>query len=58
MIRIDETKCTLCGECVDVCPMEALDTTRGYLHLDEGRCISCHICVPTCPEKALSITRR
>jgi formate hydrogenlyase subunit 6/NADH:ubiquinone oxidoreductase subunit I len=38
--------------------MEALDTTRGYLHLDEGRCISCHICVPTCPEKALSITRR
>jgi NADH-quinone oxidoreductase subunit I len=28
--KLDFTKCSLCGSCVEVCPVDALDYSKGY----------------------------
>lgn len=48
-----ETKlksCTLCMECVETCPTEAIISNGKWLTLDEELCTSCGICVDACPE--------
>ena len=45
---LDAEKCTHCGKCVSVCPVNniAADLT------DRGACIACAACVKFCPQKA------
>lgn len=45
---IDES-CTLCGECVDVCPAKALRIDGNTLARDNASCIACAACIVTCP---------
>ncbi|MBI5568462.1 MAG: 4Fe-4S binding protein [Desulfomonile tiedjei] len=54
--RIDETKCTSCGECVDVCPAEVLEATDGTTAVAQpADCLGCESCVSVCPEEAISV---
>ncbi len=54
--------CTLCGFCVQVCPVRALaihetaEETR--LLLDPATCLGCRKCVPICETGALSMIER
>jgi len=43
--------CTLCGRCVDSCPVEALtiDEESGILQFDRDKCTACGACVNACP---------
>ena len=60
---IDKAKCTNCGTCVRMCPVEpkAVDWYTG----DESkppthkydRCIRCYCCQETCPEGAISVEK-
>lgn len=43
---IDVARCTRCGECVSVCPLEAINPAHVYL--DEAQCISCGRCIGVC----------
>lgn len=43
--------CTLCGTCVDICPVHALQITTTLVK-DNERCFSCAACVFVCPEQA------
>lgn len=43
--------CTLCGTCVEICPVQALKITT-CLEKDNARCIACAACVFGCPEQA------
>ncbi len=47
-VRVDEIRCTDCGECLRVCP---LDIRR----VGDHECIHCGACVDACPEKAIAI---
>ncbi|WP_430972094.1 EFR1 family ferrodoxin [Sunxiuqinia rutila] len=50
-------KCTDCGVCVEICPMEAIDQTDNRtIHAE--KCIRCNSCVKHCPEKAKSFTHQ
>jgi NAD-dependent dihydropyrimidine dehydrogenase PreA subunit len=53
MIRIDEARCDLCGACVGVCPVDAMELTELKLQIDPETCIDCDLCVIVCPFNAL-----
>jgi Pyruvate/2-oxoacid:ferredoxin oxidoreductase delta subunit len=64
---IDGTACTGCGECVGVCPVEAMALVsandprrpqRRLARLDERRCLGCGVCVRACGGKALRLQER
>ena len=50
----DETRCVMCGVCVDVCPMEAIDREDVSM-VDPTLCIKCCACVKECPKEAKSL---
>ena len=58
---IDRSKCTSCGTCVEMCPVQphAVDWHRGDRSRSPkysyGRCIRCYCCQETCPEGAIFI---
>jgi digeranylgeranylglycerophospholipid reductase len=54
MISIDRCRCTYCGGCVSVCPVDALTLAETWLVVDDA-CIDCAKCVPACPVGALQI---
>lgn len=51
---IDPALCTGCGDCLDVCPEEAIEGKDGFIHMiDDRLCVKCGQCVPSCPEGAI-----
>ncbi|MEJ2307073.1 MAG: 4Fe-4S binding protein [candidate division WOR-3 bacterium] len=54
-VTIDKKKCIGCGDCVDVCPVEALSLKNEKAVVDSEECIDCGACVNTCPEGAISL---
>ena len=53
-----EDKCTGCGECVDVCPVDAVKMSDGLAVVDEEWCIGCGVCVPRCNFGAIELRPR
>lgn len=54
--KIDHDKCTGCGTCVDVCPVEVFemkDDKSEVVQPDE--CVECETCVENCPENAIQL---
>jgi ferredoxin len=58
--HVDATRCTGCGRCVTVCPVEALGLVsandparpgRKIARLDERTCLGCGVCVRACPSQ-------
>ncbi len=58
---INKTKCTQCGTCVKLCPVEpkAVDWVKGNKSKppehNYNLCIRCYCCQETCPEGAITI---
>ena len=46
-------KCTNCGACEPVCPVEAISEKDGKRVIDPDKCIDCGSCVPVCPTEAI-----
>lgn len=52
---IDNEKCTMCGQCVDLCRFDAIHLAadqENYL-VNEIDCEGCGVCVDLCPEQAI-----
>jgi ferredoxin/predicted transcriptional regulator len=56
--NIDPELCVACGDCIDRCPMEAIQEGDGVSQLLDERCIGCGLCVSTCPEEAISLLEK
>lgn len=53
MIRIEESRCTLCGLCVPVCVRRILSPgEKSVIVTDPSLCIACGHCKAVCPEDA------
>lgn len=50
---VDETKCTTCGICGQVCPMGSYTVDNMKKPSCTGICIKCQACVRKCPEHAI-----
>jgi len=58
---IDRGRCTLCGECIAVCPLEVFSRGEDGIRVDRERgfgCIACAQCMMTCPADCISVTGR
>ena len=56
--RLIEDPCTSCGQCVAICPVNAITLhkkPRTGGTVDHNLCISCFCCQETCPERAIDI---
>ena len=50
---VDSDRCTGCGDCVEVCPTEAIALVEGKARVDEETCIGCGACADECPQDAI-----
>jgi len=58
-IIVDPQKCTGCGACVAICPMDLWKLREGQARLAEGyrdRCMECGSCFIACEYGALDFT--
>jgi len=53
--RVDVEKCTGCGECIEVCPLEAISLEGEVATVDEDTCTECGLCVGECPNEAINL---
>ncbi|MBN2000025.1 4Fe-4S dicluster domain-containing protein [candidate division KSB1 bacterium] len=65
--QVENDKCTGCGKCVDVCPVEAMTmvsandpskTNRKTAKVNVDICLGCGVCVRICSKDALSLKMR
>lgn len=55
-ILVDRDKCRGSGECVKVCPQDAISLLEGIATVDESKCDFDGICIPACPQEAISFS--
>ncbi|WP_455277862.1 HgcAB-like fusion protein [[Eubacterium] cellulosolvens] len=58
-IALDQSKCTKCGMCYDICPkgvFEIVEEHKKILNKYPEKCVNCEACVTQCPTGALTLT--
>lgn len=52
--RVNQQKCTLCGQCEKSCAYSAISRTDGLI-IDQEKCFRCGLCISRCKPGALSM---
>ena len=57
--EVNESGCTLCRSCANVCPSNAFkfEEDNNSLHFKHINCVGCGLCEQLCPEKVISLKR-
>jgi uncharacterized Fe-S center protein len=50
-----EQRCTGCGECVNVCPVDAILIKNNKSVINGLKCIGCATCIAVCPYSAIDV---
>jgi Fe-S-cluster-containing hydrogenase component 2 len=53
--QIDTEACTGCGECVEACPLDAIELQDDKAVVDEETCGDCGACADVCPSEAITV---
>jgi NAD-dependent dihydropyrimidine dehydrogenase PreA subunit len=57
VIAIDETKCTVCGECASICPVEIYKKEGDRVVVgNTDECSGCQSCISVCESQAIAVT--
>ncbi len=51
---VDKEQCTACGDCVEVCPVDAIEIRDELAHV-EDTCNLCGLCVDSCEYEAIDL---
>ena len=55
---IDPKKCQACMTCARRCPVDAIISVKGQIHIiDQDKCIKCGTCIQVCPPRFAAITK-
>ncbi len=55
---IDPLKCQACTTCARRCPVEAIISAKGQVHIvDQDKCIKCGTCFEVCPPRFGAVTK-
>ncbi len=54
---IDPEKCTACGECRELCQMDALVPVNNHTEVLRSHCIGCGVCLNACAFDAISLLK-
>jgi len=54
----DQDKCTGCGQCVDICPVQIIKMEGDFPVVDKEWCIGCGVCAVPCPTGAVKLVRK
>jgi ferredoxin len=55
-IIINREKCTMCGECEKICPMNLIKKVGNKMIIDHSRCINCRMCITVCKSDAIKLS--
>jgi ferredoxin len=55
---VDNSRCTHCGICTDVCPVSAIHFSNDETSINHELCVGCGQCVRTCPKDAIRLIER
>ena len=56
-VTVDHEKCTGCGECVEVCPVDVYELQdEKSVPVNAEECLGCESCVEVCPNEAITVT--
>lgn len=48
-------RCTACGVCMQLCPVQAITTENGLPKINKKKCIQCYCCHEMCPRQAMHV---
>ena len=54
----DEERCTGCGQCVEICPVQVIRMGGDFPVVDRDWCIGCGVCAIPCPVSAVKLVRK
>ncbi len=55
-MEIVAERCTGCGICTMVCPVDAIEGEKKEVHtVSEERCVGCLLCIDRCPKEAIRL---
>jgi ferredoxin len=59
LVEVEESGCTLCRSCANVCPTNAFkfEEDGNSLHFKHINCVGCGLCEQVCPENVITLRR-
>jgi NAD-dependent dihydropyrimidine dehydrogenase PreA subunit len=55
-ITRNEERCTSCGACVTVCPVDCFNVEKNrHISFHGEKCIACGVCILACPPRAMEV---
>ena len=54
----DRERCTGCGQCVEICPVNVIRMEGDFPVVDKEWCIGCGVCAIPCPASAVKLVRK
>jgi NAD-dependent dihydropyrimidine dehydrogenase PreA subunit len=52
---VNQETCNGCGDCIDSCPLDAIELNDGKAVVDEDTCGDCGACVDVCPTESITV---